>query len=169
MSAGVRRAVLGLLVAIVWLLAVLLMGACGDDLPAFPKTVYVQTDQETQEDCMTNFSYEGIVVADILIGDDYTPEQRRTYVKMVKDKHVDELFTKPHVLGIGMGIAKDEDGQNIGFTRNDGTVVYPLRIGIKVEKLVDQDTLPAGQRIPNCIEGVPVQLYQGIRATIQPG
>lgn len=64
----------------------------------------------------------------------------------VQAKYADELMAKPHVVGIGIGLMK-EDG------------VYTQQVGLVV--MVDQmppEDLPEDEQIPSELEGFPVDV-----------
>ena len=64
----------------------------------------------------------------------------------------DSLFWRqPNVWGVGEGYFRDGNG---GWIETLGIVV-------DVTKKVDQNTLPPEDRIPDCLEGVPVQVMEG--------
>ena len=63
----------------------------------------------------------------------------------------DPLFWRqPNVFGVGEGIFTDEHG---GLLKTRGIVV-------SVTRKVDQSTLPPEDRIPDCLEGIPVQVIE---------
>ena len=45
----------------------------------------------------------------------------------------------------------------------NGDLTLTMGISLRVDKTIDQSTLPAEDRIPECIEGVPVQIREGPR------
>ena len=63
----------------------------------------------------------------------------------------DHLFWRqPNVHGVGEGIFEDDEGNTIPI----------VGIKVHVSEKVDQETLPPEDRIPNCLEGVPVQIIE---------
>ncbi len=68
----------------------------------------------------------------------------------VRLKYDDLFWRQPNVHAVGEGFFSDEEG---GYTETDGIVVT-------VTKKVDQSTLPVADRIPDCLEGVPVQIEE---------
>ena len=63
----------------------------------------------------------------------------------------DPLFWRqPNVFAVGEGIFTDEEG---GLLKISGIVVH-------VTRKVDQSTLPPEDRIPDCLEGIPVQIIE---------
>ena len=70
------------------------------------------------------------------------------HVSYVLEKYRPLLRRFPHMWANGMGLLRDEDGER---TDEVGIWVY-------VEEPVDQSTLPSEDRIPDCLEGVPMQI-----------
>ena len=80
-----------------------------------------------------------------------TPENTAERIHEVRLKY-DLLFKRqPNVAAINEGFIMDENGS---FTETVGIV-------IDVSEKVDQSTLPPEDRIPDCLEGVPVQIQVG--------
>ena len=62
----------------------------------------------------------------------------------------DDLFWRqPHVFAVGEGLFNNEDGEPDWDKWG---------IVVSVDKKVDRSTLPEADRIPDCLEGVPVQV-----------
>ncbi len=77
-----------------------------------------------------------------------TPTDERIHEVRLK---YDPLFWRqPNVHAVGEGLFSDGKG---GWTETVGIV-------IDVTEKVDQSTLPAEDRIPECLEGVPVQIRE---------
>ena len=71
-------------------------------------------------------------------------------IHQIREKY-DKLFRRqPNVFAVGEGFFRDADG---GWTETMGIVVM-------VSKKVDQSTLPTRNRIPACLDGVPVQIQE---------
>ena len=70
-------------------------------------------------------------------------------VSAVRLKYLDQLMSKPNVVGVAEGYFKDDDGNWIDTA---GLIVL---IDHRHE-VVDQSTLPEADRIPDCLDGVPV-------------
>ncbi len=68
----------------------------------------------------------------------------------VRKKYEPLFMRQPNVWNIGEGLFTDENDENTG---ESGIVVF-------VTKKVDQSTLPPEDRIPDCLEGVPVQVKE---------
>ena len=87
----------------------------------------------------------------IVKGADMTPEIYDADVeraRAIRHKYEDIFWRQPNVHGTGIGIIEDENGNatdRAGFR-------------ITVTEKVDQSTLPPEDRIPDCLEGVPVQI-----------
>ena len=73
------------------------------------------------------------------------------YMHQVRLKYDPLFWRQPNVFAVGEGIFQDEEGNLI---QKSGIIVT-------VTKKVDQNTLPHGNRIPDCLEGVPVQIQEG--------
>ncbi len=72
-------------------------------------------------------------------------------IDTVRDKYRDLFHRQPGLTGIGAGITLDSDGDAAG----------PLGIIIWTRKLIDQSALPPEDRIPDCLDGIPVQFIEG--------
>ena len=70
------------------------------------------------------------------------------HVKAIREKYEDLFWRQPNIVHVGEGGVRDERGRRIG------------KRGIKVfvTKKVNQRTLPSEDRIPACLEGVPVEI-----------
>ena len=89
-----------------------------------------------------------------------TPESRAARRHEVRLKYEPLFLRQPYFNGLGEGTFKDENGE---WTDVHGIKVF-------VYKKVDQSTLPPEDRIPDCLEGVPVQiLEEGGGIIIEPG
>ncbi len=81
--------------------------------------------------------------------------ERRTEVR---DKYLPLLERYPNYSGSGVGLLRDENGE---LTEVRGIKVY-------VYEEVDPDTLPPEDRIPDCLEGIPVQIRVDAPARLRP-
>ena len=86
----------------------------------------------------------------------------------VIEKYRDLFEGQPHFYHVSPGLLEDEKGELIvtteGLTGENG---YPLHVGgikVKVEELTDQSTLPEENRIPECLDGIPVQIVLKLEA-----
>ena len=79
-----------------------------------------------------------------------TPENTPKRRHEVRLKYDPLFWRQPNVHGVGEGVFRDENGKRTG---THGIVV-------SVTEKVDQSTLPAEDRIPDCLEGVPVQVIE---------
>lgn len=75
-----------------------------------------------------------------------TPERRHE----VRLKYDDMFWRQPNVFGVSEGRFLGENGERL---ETKGILV-------KVTKKVDQSTLTPKDRIPECLEGIPVQLRE---------
>ncbi|MXY44219.1 MAG: hypothetical protein F4Y50_09280 [Dehalococcoidia bacterium] len=79
---------------------------------------------------------------------DYEADVERA--RSIRHKYEDLFWRQPNVHGTSIGIIEDDNG---AFTDRAGFV-------IRVTKKVDQGTLPPEDRIPDCLEEVPVQIRE---------
>ena len=128
-----RRSSFRLLAVIICFVAAVWMAtACGNCT-----TVYEENP------CVTSsLVEEGTVTA--------TPENTNKRVLEVRDKHFDLLRRQPNFLGISTRYLEDENGEK---TQIRGII-------LAVTEKVDQSTLPVEDRVPTCLEGVPVQIVE---------
>ena len=80
---------------------------------------------------------------------DQTPTREHRHE--VRLKYRDMFWRQPNIWGLGEGILEDKNGDPILGT--SGIKVY-------VSRKVDQSTLPEEDRIPDCLEGIPVQIIE---------
>ena len=83
-----------------------------------------------------------------------TPESLQDDVeraRAIRHKYEDLFWRQPNVWGVGIGEFRDENGEWAGG---------PWAFAISVTEKVDQNTLPPEDRIPDCLEGVPVQIIE---------
>ena len=84
--------------------------------------------------------------------------ERRTIkekAQEIRPKYEPLFWRQPNVWSTAIGIHRDENGcLPPRYTGVIGFKVY-------VTKKVDQDTLPPEDRIPDVIEGIPVQILEG--------
>ncbi len=76
----------------------------------------------------------------------------------IRHKYEDMFWRQPNVHATGIGDLKDENGEYIGIW---GFLIH-------VTKKVDQNTLPPEDRLPDCLEGVPVQIIEEPMAELIP-
>ena len=91
--------------------------------------------------------YEEILLLQPHIEKYIEPSER---ARAIRHKYEDLFWRQPNVHGVGIGILEDESGEG---TEQVGFV-------ITVTEKVDQNTLPPEDRIPDCLEGVPVQIIE---------
>ena len=122
-----------LLPLLICLAALLLAAACGDDTFKDPSTL-----------CEPNSSAEeGNMTA--------TPENTDEYIQEVRDKYSDLFRRQPNYRRhTGPVRLWDENGE---MSETAGIVV-------EVTKKVDQSAIPAEDRLPDCLEGVPIQIEE---------
>ena len=122
-----------LTVIICFVAAVWMAAACGDGAFKDPSTL-----------CETNSSAEEGTVTTT----PENPDDRRARVHEARLKYDPLFWRQPNVVSVGEGLLEDE---NRDATKTTGIVVG-------VSEKTDQSTLPAEDRIPDCLEGVPVQI-----------
>ena len=76
-------------------------------------------------------------------------------IKAVREKYKALIRRQPTWHGTGTQNLRDANGERTG----------PLGIIIRVDKKVDQNTLPPEDRIPDCLDGIPVQIIEAGRFT----
>ena len=129
-----KRSSFRLLAVIICCAAALwLSAACGDGAFKDPSTL-----------CETNSSAEEGTVTTT----PENPDDRRARIHEVRLKYDPLFWRQPNVVSVGEGLLEDE---NRDATKTTGIVVG-------VSERTDQSTLPAEDRIPDCLEGVPVQI-----------
>ena len=80
-----------------------------------------------------------------------TPEITREHIIEVREKYRDLIRRQPNYSTHGgPALLMDENGE---YTQVKGIMVW-------VTKKVDQSAIPAEDRIPDCLEGVPVQIVE---------
>ena len=80
------------------------------------------------------------------------PEITREYIHQVRLKYDDLFWRQPNVEAVGEGFFRDENG--------DRAKPEVVGIIVRVTEKVDQSEIPAEDRIPDCLEGVPVQIVE---------
>ena len=78
----------------------------------------------------------------------------------VQEKYRSLFERQPNYEGSGFGFLTNEDTGELDWDR--------VGIEVLVTKKVDQSTLPEADRIPDCLEGVPVQILEGNLETETP-
>ena len=143
-----RTNVRGVLPALVCLVAVMWLAACGPrHYEDFDPLAH---DGVWDGECVAHLADEGKFDGTVTTEDASVEVERPTseHVSYVLEKYRPLFRRFPHAWMNGSGLLLDEGGE---FTREVGIRIY-------VEELVDQSTLPLEDRIPDCLEGVPVQI-----------
>ena len=122
-------------VAVLWLAV-----ACGDGVAEF-------RDFE-EEPCEASLSPKEGSMTTTTENTGNTAER----IHEVRLKYDPLFWRKPNVFAVGEGILQDENG--------DWDWTGPRGIVLRVTEKVDQSTLPPEDRIPDCLEGVPVQILE---------
>ena len=91
--------------------------------------------------------YEEILLLQPHIEKYIEPTER---ARAIRHKYEDLFWRQPNVHGVGIGAIEDENGEE---TEQTGFRIY-------VTEKVDQNTLSPEDRIPDCLEGVPVQIIE---------
>ncbi len=90
--------------------------------------------------------------------DDIRGDEDVARAEAIRHKYEDMFWRQPNVHATGIGNLKDENGEYIGIW---GFLIH-------VTKKVDQNTLPPEDRLPDCLEGVPVQIIEEPMAELIP-
>ena len=128
-----KKALPTLMTVITCLTAVFLLAACSGDSEFKDPSTLCETNTSAEEETMTA-----------------TPEITDERILEVRNKYRPLIRRQPNYLGSGVGYLMDENGEP---TETSGIV-------IGVTKKVDQGTLSPEDRIPDCLEGVPVQILE---------
>ena len=86
-----------------------------------------------------------------------TPTPTLERIHEVRLKYDDLFWRQPNVVTVSEGFLRNGHG---GPTNEMG-------INVMVTKMVNQNTLPPEDRIPDCLEGVPVRISQRGRMILQ--
>ena len=81
-----------------------------------------------------------------------TPE----HVHEVRLKYDDLFWRQPNVFAVSEGLLMDEKDE----------LAQTVGIIIRVTEKVQQGSLPVEDRLPNCLEGVPVQIREALLPTV---
>ncbi len=76
-----------------------------------------------------------------------TPDRRR----LIRHKYDPLFWRQPNVSGVGLGRIRDENGE----------VTNKWSITVRVTKKVHWSLVPPEDRLPDCLEGIPVQVLVG--------
>ena len=87
-----------------------------------------------------------------------TPDDPVAHAKAIRHKYEPLFRRQPNFYAFGVGLLRDENDE---LTSEVGFKIY-------VTEKVDQSTLPLEDRIPGCLEGVPVQIRVGTRPRPKP-
>ena len=79
-----------------------------------------------------------------------TPEITDEYIHEVRLKYDPLFWRQPNVFAVGEGLFRDANGDLTGVSG----------ILVTVSKKVKQSQLPPEDRIPDCLEGVPIQIVE---------
>jgi len=83
------------------------------------------------------------------MNDEEQKKLRMTRIQSIQDRYTDLLMSKPHVVGVGAGM-KQTAGQPTG----------ELAVVVMVDQKVPADQLKQNDRIPDHIEGIPVDVQE---------
>ena len=99
--------------------------------------------------CTQTFNKEGTLTdSNPQAGSSTQPTRER--IHQIREKYDSLFWRQPNVFGVGEGTFRDADGN---WTETKGIVVL-------VSKKVAQSTLPTANRIPACLDGVPIQIFE---------
>jgi hypothetical protein len=111
-----------------------------------------------------------------MAGDVSSQDEELSYVTRVQERYSDMLMEKPHVIGVGVGLQQRTDpGLGSPSTLSPGVAnrtFFPpapaddsdeIRIMhyclvVMVTEALLEDALPAEDRIPDQLEGVPIEV-----------
>ena len=68
--------------------------------------------------------------------------------RAIRPKYEAMFWRQPNVWSVGLGFGEDEDGE----------LIKEVGFSISVTELVPQASLPAEDRLPECLEGIPVYI-----------
>ena len=75
-------------------------------------------------------------------------------------KYEDMFWRQPNVWASGIGLFQDENGNYIEVPDGEGGCKMVVGFVISVTEKVDQSALPPEDRIPDMLEGIPVQIIE---------
>jgi len=81
--------------------------------------------------------------------DEERKKLRMTQIQSIQDRYTDLLMSKPHVIGVGAGMQQ-----------RGGKPTGEMALVVMVDQKVATDDLDTNDRIPNHIEGVPVDVQE---------
>ena len=76
-------------------------------------------------------------------------EEARQRAEKVKEQFEDQLMSKANVVGVG-----------VGFRRQRSTWTHEIAIVVMVSQKIPINLLPANDRLPTEIDGVPVDVQE---------
>lgn len=126
-----------------------------------PKKGYQAIDIKVLEECEAMTPINDI----LLHPSEHSPEETTNFINRVREKYADLFERHPGFLGTGSGFLTAEGGGDVELTKENGEVGRLLGITVTVEDVLDQDSLPEDQRIPDCLDGVPIQRNRVIEIT----
>ena len=132
--------------ALVCLVTVMWLAACGPK--HYEDFDPLAHDGDWSGECVAHLIERGEITVTTESADSQVDRPTSEHIDYVVEKYLPLFKRFPHSYLIGRGLLRDEDGE-----RTD-----EVGIKITVEKLVDQSTLPPEDRVPDCLEGVPVQI-----------
>ena len=80
--------------------------------------------------------------------------------RAVRPKYNSLFWRQPNVWSVGIGLFVDENGDFLEVPDGEGGCKNVVGFRITVTEKVDQNTLPLEDRIPDMLEGVPVQIIE---------
>ena len=78
----------------------------------------------------------------------------------IRPKYEDLFWRQPNVWSTAIGFFEDENGNILEIPDDEGGCKRVVGFVIWVTKKVDQNTLSPEDRIPEVIEGIPVQIIE---------
>ena len=80
--------------------------------------------------------------------------------RAIRPKYNNLFWRQPNVWSVGIGLFVDENGDFLEVPDGEGGCTKVVGFRITVTEKVDQNTLPLEDRIPDMLEGVPVQIIE---------
>ena len=133
-------------------MALLLMAACGQD----EKINQWEEDTLCRPEAFQFTEEELLWPTPTGLGNqptDYQTNWRRwkaqgERARAIRPKYEAMFWRQPNVWSVGLGFGEDEDGE----------LIKEVGFSISVTELVLQASLPAEDRLPECLEGIPVYI-----------
>ena len=87
-------------------------------------------------------------------------EEMTDRARAIRDKYEDLFWRQPNVWSTGIGFFRDDSDNPLEVPDGEGDCKRIVGFIIWVTEKVDQSALPPEDRIPDVLEGVPVQILE---------